>query len=632
MRSVLVLGILLLTAGSAALAQAPDAGAGVDTGICVTPTYMGGDGKPHPCSSAPAAPSVPSTNPATQAAMNTLSDASYQLGYKLGQWLFGGNSTNTNNAAAAAAAAEAEREQQAAIARQQAIEEQRRQAIFNRLSQELKLSGLADLSLKGFDNNPGLQLKGFGDTSSNSDSNLQLKGLDGFETSNNAAAPSTPLGPQTCFFGDCGPQDPGLQEQIEPWNDPKVVDLRDLQQGVDLATIATKAPPADRQTIMDQALDAANGDQSVQVTIPNDNAVSVTNEQGLLAFQQANNAYRLAHNDAYQLQQTWQQDQQRDQAAYAIATQSEQQLESDIQQNMDQLTLEQKQQAMAQIFDAALEQELQYGRTWAQYLAARQKYFQDRYDLQMYLWNTALGKQGNPPAPPKQLTEPAPLPGPPNSDLSLVLPPVQPAVKPTKDDLSFLQQLQTLDSAQPLDPLTGRVLSDLQREEAQEAVSDAINDRVTEGASSSIERQDEADKLLTNLQQPLVLPPNLENQYRSNQQFKQQMDAEHQTIVAAQQQGEETAVQETDQEWQQKLSQLHQRWPTQPGVSLAQQAQTNPQLAAQLTAADKQVTANLVYKVMQLEYQTQRQWQQWVEQQESTLKPPAMSTTSAARE
>lgn len=567
-------------------------------------------------------------NAAMQATMNQLgANIDEAVGLLLRKAIFGDPAAK----AAADAAAEAEREQQvAALKRQQALEEQQRQAMFERLRSELKMSAFGDMQLKDFDNSGGeMQLKGFGDSASNTDGGgMQLKGFGNANVSSPppdaSAANGGATGGQTCFFGECGPQNPDLSEPIEAWNDPMVVDLRDVQQGVDLAGVATKAPPADQQAIMDQALNAANGDQSIQFTVPSDNAVPVMSEQGLLAFQQANNAYRQAHDSAYQLQQSYQLSQQREAAVSAVVTESEQQLEADLRANIDQMTLEQKQLAMAQIFDAALQQDLAYGKTWAQYLAARQRYYQDRYDLQMYLWNTALGKQGNPPPVPPQLTQttagppasaasgdasylqqvqiqgatqPQTLPGPPDSDLNLVLP-LGPTVAPTKEDLSFLEQVQSPDS------ITQQVLDSFRKDEAAQWSQQAA----------------------------LSFPPNLVNLYDRSPQFQQQVNVESKAIYAQQQQVNQAALHDAETAWSQKLSGLQNQGIIQAGIPLAQQAQSNPQLAAQLAAAQKQITAELDYKVTRAQYEAQRQWQQWIEQQEAAYKPPVMSAIAAARD
>jgi hypothetical protein len=560
------------------------------------------------------------TNAAMQAAMNQLGTAIDQaVGNELHKMIFGDPAAK---AAAEAAAAEAQREQQAAIARQQALEEQRRQAVFQRLSHELMgLSAAPQLQMMGLSNGSQLQMMGMDDAPK-----LGMMGTD-VASSVSSGSPSSgdstvPAGPQTCFFGECGPQNPDLSEPIEAWNDPKVVDLRDLQQGIDLANVATKAPPAERQTIMDQALAAANGNQSVQVTAPSDNAVPVMNEQGLLAFQQANNAYRQAHESAYQLQQNFQLSQQRQAAVNAVVTQSEQQLEAELKANIDKMTLEQKQLAMAKIFDAALQQELAYGKTWAQYLAARQKYYQDQYDLQMYLWNTALGKQGSPPSPPPQLAQrpvvsptkedgallhaveapsdktAATISGPPDSDLNLVLD-LGPVTAPTAKDLDFLEQIDTW--------------------------PDSFSQKVY-----SYFRQNEA--VLWSKQAAFSCPSNLANQFDRDPQFQQKMNSESKTIYAQQQQVSQGALHDAEAAWNQEISKAQSSGLYQPGIPLDQQVQSKPQLAAQLNAVQKQITAELDYKVTRAQYEAQQQWQKWIEQQEAAYRPPTISAVAAARD
>lgn len=567
------------------------------------------------CGSPATAPN--NINPALQGAANQIQNA---ISDAVANWLRGGDPNV--RAAADAAAAEAAREQQAERDRQRLLEEQKRQAMFNRLRHELKMSGFGEMSLKGFDNSGDqMHLKGFGDSASNTGGvGMHLKGFGDNPSAGDNSPPntSTPLGPQTCFFGECGPQDPGLQDPIDAWNDPKVVDLRDLQQSVDMAGVAAKAPPADRQAIMDQALDAANGDQTIQVTPPANSAVPVMSEQGLLAFQQANNVYRQAHDSAYQLQQSYQLNQQREAAATAIVTQTEKQLEADLRANIDQMTLEQKQLAMAQIFDAALQQDLAFGRTWAQYLAARQQFYRDRYELQMYLWNTALGKRGNPPPVPPQLTQPPTqkqdfamleqvqlpsatptqtIPGPPDSDLNLVLP-AGPTVAPSKEDLSFLQQVQSPD------PITQQVLDSFRKDQAA----------------------------MWSKQAALDCPPNIVNQFEHNPQFQQHMNAESKMIYAQQQQANQTALREAEAAWNQTLSDLQSKGVIQPGVPLAQQVQNNPQFAAQLASAQKQITAKLDYQVKRAEYEAQHQWQKWIEQQEAILPQAQISSVAAVRD
>ncbi len=537
-------------------------------------------------------------NPVVQGVANQVQNA---ISDAVANWLRGGDPYV--KAAAAAAAAEAERQRQAEFARQQAIAAQKRQQMFDRLSHELM----------GFSNGPQLQLMGMSDST-----DLKLIGMDkpqdlplmGFGDATSGQGTPTPTGPQTCFFGECGPSDAG---PLEPWGDPKVVDLRDLQQGVDLASVATKAPPADRQTIMDQALAAANGDQAIQVTVPPDSAVPVMSEQGLLAFQQANNSYRQAHESAYQLQQAYNLMETKRQGVYAVIKLYQDQLENDLRSHMDEMSLAQQEAALAQIFDAAIQLHAAYGHTWSQYLAARQQYYQYQYQMQMYLWNTALGKPGNPPSPPRQLAQatadlPVPPPdshsGPPDSDLNLVLPPLPPVASPTNEDRTFLEQIDLKDAG---------------------VSSDAVTQRVLDGLHQDIAANWSA-------QPALACPPNIQNQYRTNPQLQQQMNTEGKTIFTAQQQATHAAMQDAENEWNQKLAQLQSQGAVQPGIPLTQQAQTNPQLRTQLDAIQKQVTSGLDYKVTRAQFEAEKQWQQWIEAQEATLPKPALTSVAAARD
>ena len=515
-------------------------------------------------------------------------------------------------AAAEAAAAEAEREQQAALARQQALEAAQRQAMFDRLSRELKMSAFGEMQLKGFDNSADqMQLKGFGDSASNTgNGDLPLKGFgDSSSGGASSAAPNTPatLGPQTCFFGECGPSDGGL---IEPWNDPKVVDLRGLQQGVDLAAVAIKAPPADRQTIMNQALAAANGDQSIQVTIPADTTVPAMSEQGLLAFQQANNAYRQAHDSAYQLQQAYNQMEVQRQGLYTVIQAGEQQLEADFRNHIDAMTLAEKEAAMAKLFDATVQRDLAYGKTWQEYLAARQEFYEERYQLQMYLWNAALGKQGNPPSPSAGLRQAVgenpgtPVAGPPDSDLSLLLPDAGTVNPPTKEDERFLKQIELDSFGSVRDPLTQRVIDNLKQDVAANWSKQAA----------------------------LACPPNILNQAERNPQLQQQMQAESKTLYTAQQTANHAALQDAENEWNQKIAQLQSQGVIQPSVPLEQQLHNNPQLRAQLNSIQKQVTSDLDYKVTRAQFEAEKNWRQWIEDQEAKLPAPTLKAVGAVRD
>lgn len=532
-------------------------------------------------------------------------------------------------AAADAEAAEAERERQAEIARQLAIQEQKRQEMFRRLGQELM--GFSDgpqLQLMGMGNSPDLQLMGM-----DRPNDLQLMGFGNQAPALNAPPAQTPLGPQTCFFGECGPQDPGLQDQIEPWGNSNVVDLRDLQQGVDLASLATKAQPADRQAIMDQALAAANGDKSIRIAMPASTAVPVMSERGLLAFQQANDAYRYAHESALRMQESFNQIEAQRQGLYAVMKVSEEQLEADFQAHFDEMSLAEKEAAMAKIFDAALDMDKAYGNHWMEYLAARQQFYEYKFQTQMYLWDTALGKQGNPPNPPRQLGEATgdlhgqPVIAPTKEDLNLLLPDVKIVAVPTKEDMKLVEDMALESSPQPPDILTKKVIDFLEQERTEADLSNLL----TEGAVENVQHELEVEQRMA-APQPEHFPPNIMNQYEANPQFQQTMNAERQQIASTEQQSVQNAVQDADSAWEQKLSQFQNQGLAQPGIPVGQQAQSNPQLQSQINAMQKQITTELDLKVTRAQFEAEEQWQQWIEKEEATLPRPTLTAVAATRE
>ena len=608
-----------------ALAQVPTA-----TPVCVEagldPNHMTAAG----CNAGAPAPAQLTTNmvdPLMQGVANQIQGAiSDSVADAVHKFLYGDPAAK---AAADAEAAEAERERQAEFARQQALEEQKRQEMFQRLGQELM--GFSDgpqLQLMGMGNSPDLQLMGM-----DRPNDLQLMGFGNQAPALNAPPAQTPLGPQTCFFGECGPQDPGLQDQIEPWGNSNVVDLRDLQQGVDLASLATKAQPADRQTIMDQALAAANGDQSVQIAMPDSTAVPVMSGQVLLEFQKANDAYRQAHESALRMQQSFNQVEAQRQGLYAVMKVSEEQLETDLRAHLDDMSLAEKEAAMAKIFDAALDMDKAYGSHWIEYLAARQQFYQYKFQTQMYLWDTALGKQGNPPNIPRQLAEATgDLPGQPviaptKEDLNLLLPDVKIVAVPTKEDMKLVEDMALESSPQPPDILTKKVIDFLEQERTEADLSNLL----TEGAVENVQHELEVEQRMA-APQPEHFPPNIMNQYEANPQFQQTMNAERQQIASTEQQSVQNAVQDADSAWEQKLSQFQNQGLAQPGIPVGQQAQSNPQLQSQINAMQKQITTELDLKVTRAQFEAEEQWQQWIEKEEATLPRPTLTAVAATRE
>jgi hypothetical protein len=583
---MVITGVAMLA--SPTRAQVPDAGAGVSTGNCVVPIYAGGDGRSHPCSSLS---SPTTTRPAAnmnQAIANA--EASAILGLIGGLLSSNKNDAEARNRAAAAAAA-AEQERQAEVARQQALADQKRQEMFNRLSQSLKLSGLATLSLKGFDNNQGLHLKGFGDNTSDTGGGLQLKGF-----GNSSSTPSDSQHVVTSPFGSGGnPCPPPAATNVDsnlvdlrsdvplacpkmPTGDANVVDLRDVQQGVDLAVVAGKAAPADRQSVLDQALDAANGDHSIQLSMASGATAPVVNQDGLRAFQQANAAYRQARDSAYQHEQAWNQEEKKREGAYAIISTYQAQLATDFRNHIDAMMLAQKQETMAKIFDAAVQQRIAYGKTWAEYLAASERYKFDKLAAEDQLMQLAQTGPYDPDAGRR---------GAPDSDLKLVLPFLDPPTQaPTKADLDLLLKVE-LESTSTKGP------GDL-----------ALN-------FPSDNRLHPAD-----LQE---FPPAVVRQYKSDSSFQKQMNAEHEAVFGERDHVVKSALSELGLEFDRRVAELQKAGRIQPGIAITNQERANPQVHAELQQIRTQLLADFNCKLAHANWQANDKWQAWIEAQTARL-------------
>jgi hypothetical protein len=522
-------------------------------------------------------------NSLQQAEMNAAGQIGFALGQAIGQALFG---NKTTNAAAAAAAAEAEREREEEAEKEAALAKQKQQEMYDRLSRSLKLSGLATLSLKGFDNdyNSGLQLKGFGNASSSPGGDLQLKGFGNSQPSNNppsadgSQVATTPfgLGGNPCLPSsvdsntvDLRADTPGVCPGA-PTGDPKVVDLRDVQQGVDLAVVAANATPADRDVILDQALDAANGNQSIQVNLASSSSAPTVNENGLRAFQQANAAYRQARESAYQHQVAYNEAEKKREMAQAIVGTYQSQLEADFQNHIDEMTLAQKQETMAKIFDAAVQERIAYGKTWAEYLAASAQYKFDKLAAEDELMRLAQTGKYDPNAPP---------PVPTKADLDLLSPIADLPKGPTKEDAALLQEIELSN---------GGLLNVLM--------------------NSKIENRE--------LEQ---FPPAIVQQYNSNPAFQKQMQDEHGQLFGARDAATQAATHDLEKEWDQKLAGLRDQGLLQPGVSLTAQEQANPQLHAQLQAIRQQLISEADYKTARAQWQANDKWQAWIEAQNARL-------------
>ncbi|MFZ0736006.1 MAG: hypothetical protein WBL70_17720 [Candidatus Acidiferrales bacterium] len=245
---------------------------------------------------------------------SALGSAAYNLGFAVGRWLVsGGNSSDANAAAAAAAAAEEQR--QAELARQRALEEQKRQEMFDRLSRTLKLSGLDTVSFKGFDSPgfQGLQLKGLGDTAANPGTGLQLKGF----SSNTQTA-----GGLTLKMGDDSQPDNPDDCAGKSWGIPGLpgVYLNDCHQPslwfpntpgapspIEVAQAAENISGPQRELVDQAVLTAAQNDPALMA--PSQDPSVVNFQQADLQYQQASQTQASANQEYTVAQSRVEQDQ-----------------------------------------------------------------------------------------------------------------------------------------------------------------------------------------------------------------------------------------------------------------------------------------------------------------------------------
>jgi hypothetical protein len=210
-------------------------------------------------------------NPILAAAAQSLGSAiGTALGQAIGQALFGNNSADAANAAAAAEAArQAAIAQQLAIERaiaaERALEEQRRQAMFARLGQELKGLGSADLSLKSMDDSGagGLQLK------SMDDSAQPAKPDDC--ASKSWGIPGLP----GVYLNDCHEQ-PSITAAPDAANPPNPIQV---------ATVAENLPEPARDVVEQAVLNSAQTDPAL---------MAPSSDPNVTAFQQADKDYQQA--------------------------------------------------------------------------------------------------------------------------------------------------------------------------------------------------------------------------------------------------------------------------------------------------------------------------------------------------
>jgi hypothetical protein len=529
---------------------------GTATGICVLPTYAGGDGRPHPCSSFSApATSTGGVNPTAAAAANAIGEAGDALIYKL---LFGGN--NQNNAAtaaqqAAAKAAEQQRIQQE-MERQRVLAEQRRQRIFGRVNSMLAASGMGTLSAPGIQMSDVQSMMGSDKPGISLDDIKSASGA-GFDTPAKSVPPPTD-DTNVVDLRDCGgPSAPCPT----PMGDFGVVDLASVQQGVDLAVVAAGAPAADRQTILDQALAAANGDKTIQVNLASDAPAPVVTQQGLLAFQKANAEYRKAQDAQYQFEKAFQNRMKECAAGHAFLDNIlKTDLINDLQNHEDEMTLARQQEALSKIFQAGLDQDVACGDENARIALALQNTDWARFEAESVL-----------------------------AKIAHVRPPSAPAVQPTTDaDLKLL-------------------LPDQPTAEPTEADMDLVENGIV---SEAVKIPAEVVK---------NYPPAVAVKYKTDPSFAAQMNQMHAGIFANLQKDYRAAAREADYAYQKELAGMIQKGIAKPDVPLDQQEAANPQLRLQLQTIRQQITTRLDYECSLARTRAEMDWQGWVEEQDARL-------------
>lgn len=328
MRKALLIALLVVAIDSpAALAQ----GSGQFAGV--TQCWINGVLTPVRGSTCPSTGGGSSHSTPSSPAYTGVSQASYQLGYALGKWLFGGNANPQAELQKqlmmqelARRAAELERLHQEQEAR-------RITAMYNRLYATLKLSGLPDLQMKGMNNGPGLSLKlgdssdghvgikglpgmyvnddnkpygipglpgiytgGPGEGSGLSNSKLALKMGEGSTGSSPAANPAPPPNaPAAATNGPVVSNETGLQLKTSDSNatptaaPPATFDPSKMspQQLADVAEMVSKLPPDEQQHLMAMAQHDATAGQPVPGSTAQPSAQAVGQLQQQAAASQA---------------------------------------------------------------------------------------------------------------------------------------------------------------------------------------------------------------------------------------------------------------------------------------------------------------------------------------------------------
>ncbi len=323
--------------------------------------------------------STPAMSPALEAAASQLGAA---LGGELRKLLFG-------NPAEAARRAELQRQQQAAeqarFAEEARLRDIRREEVFQRLAGALKLSGINTLAIRGFDGDRGeLTLKGVAVDAPRNGDPLALK-LGGESASGDNLRPQG-----TAAFGIGGGSTVTIQP--EPNTDPMVVDLRDVQRSAFLVQSVETASIQDAPVLLDEALKAANGDESFISDVPAGAPPPAIDERGLLAFQTANDGYRSANDFELRLRGIFALAQQRRELADRITQAATADLEQAKASLADEVTLSGKHRLMAAIFAAKRTADSAWAMAEAEVLAARDRRYRAKEEAIRVLRATAASK------------------------------------------------------------------------------------------------------------------------------------------------------------------------------------------------------------------------------------------------
>ncbi len=311
-----------------------------------------------------------SASPQNQMAMA----AAGMLGTAIGEWLRGDPQREAQLAAEAQARA---REQQRAAQIAAAEAARKKNEDFSRLRGMLKLD-----SFDG-DSGGGLVLKG---VDVGSGGGLALK----LDDSGNE--------PGLKFDDDLKPlstrasANSGPANSPAPHTDPMVVDLRNLKKSAYLIRSFETAAPENAPVLLEQALNAANGDQSLTGGIPSDTALPPIDENGFLAFQKANGEYRKANDFEMKCTETFQLAQERRELGDRIAQAARADLELAKTRLTNEVTLKGKQQQMTEIFAATKALDEAYARARAEVEAARNRNYAAKEEAVRVMRAAAAGK------------------------------------------------------------------------------------------------------------------------------------------------------------------------------------------------------------------------------------------------